>query len=189
MGRNSPPREIDGSGQPNGVPNSTGSNTSSGNSSGLGFGSIRDRLRFKRGTGLGRDRVKRSILDRPSVRGRQRFNRKGFCSLLPFRGVHLFYFGIIFSVFAFAMVSMVLQSSIPFRQGGLRTGRKSVKEWLHFGSTLRFVPQGMLRRLEQRDESNSSSSTVRVGFRGPRLALVSDFYLTSFFFSVRLNLD
>lgn len=87
----------------------------------------------------------------------------------------MFYFIIFFAVFAFAMASMVLESSITemvFRPGYERVVRRSVRQGLKFGSTLRFVPGGVSRQLAERDGLDRERSAARKGVRGPRLALI-----------------
>ncbi|KAK6228328.1 hypothetical protein SCA6_000668 [Theobroma cacao] len=171
MGRNSSPPILDGNGNENGK----NKNSDNNNDDDQGFYSIRDRLPFKRNPIHTRDRTKQSsLLDRPLVRNRPRFNRKGFL-LFPLRGIHLFYFLIFFSVFAFAMASMLMQSSIAavvFRQGGERGWRKSVREGLRLGSTLKFMPAGMSRWVAEGGGLDRMRSTARIGVRGPRLALI-----------------
>lgn len=178
MGRSSSPSILDGNDNEN-VKNNT-----SDNSNDQGLYSIRDRHPLKRNQGHARDRTKQSsLLERPLVRSRPRFNRKGLL-VFPFRGIYLFYFVIFFSVFAFAVASMVMQSSITamvFRQGGERRGwRRSVREGMRFGSSLKFMPVGISRRLTESGGLDRMRSTDRIGIRGPRLALVSDFFFFSF---------
>lgn len=87
----------------------------------------------------------------------------------------MFYFIIFFAVFAFAMASMVLESSITemvFRPGYERIVRRSVRQGLKFGSALRFVPGGVSRQLADRDGLDRERTAVRKGIRGPRLALI-----------------
>ncbi|XP_021890554.1 uncharacterized protein LOC110809134 [Carica papaya] len=171
MGRNSPRLEIDGSGGGSGNGNATNSHSSD-----LGFHSIRDRFVFKRSSSHTRDRT-RSAVDRPSGRNRSHpvgrsLNRKGLLSLFKFRGAYLFYMVIFFAAFAFAMASMLLQSSITsvFGQGNER-GR-SVRDDLRFGSTLKFVPGRVARRLMEGNGLDRLRTTVRIGVRAPRLALI-----------------
>ncbi|KAF5742581.1 hypothetical protein HS088_TW09G00632 [Tripterygium wilfordii] len=142
----------------------------------LGFQSIRDRFPFKRNPGHNRDRGKASW-DRPSLRKSHhpRFNRKGLLSLFPFRGAYLFYFLIFFTVFAFAMASMVLQSSITivFRQGPSERHR-SIRQ----GGFLRFVPSRVLKSLldgeglDRERLQTGMALPTKIGLRKPRLALV-----------------
>ncbi|OMO87240.1 Glycosyl transferase, family 1, partial [Corchorus capsularis] len=169
MGRNSSPPSLDGNGSEN------GKNNNSDNNNDQGFHSIRDRFPLKRNPIHTRERTKHSsILDRPLVRNRPRFNRKGIL-LFPFRGIYLFYFLIFFSVFAFAMASMLMQSSIAamvFRQGGERGWKRSVREGLRFGSSLKFMPVGISRWLAEGGGLDRMRSMARIGARGPRLALI-----------------
>ncbi|XVF23461.1 hypothetical protein REPUB_Repub13aG0040800 [Reevesia pubescens] len=173
MGRNSSPPRHDGNGNENGK-NNTINNTSDNNND-QGFYSIRDRFPLKRNPGHTSERTKQSsLLDRPLVRTRHRFNRKGLL-LFPFRGIYLFYFLIFFSVFAFAVASIVMQSSITamvFRQGGERGWRRSIREGMRFGSSLKFMPVGISRRLTEGSGLDRMRSTDRIGVRGPRLALI-----------------
>ncbi|KAL4367793.1 hypothetical protein GQ457_05G009590 [Hibiscus cannabinus] len=164
MGRSSsPPRQEDNS----------KNNTINNNDQGLY--SIRDRFILKRNSGHTRGRTKQSsLLDRHLVRSRHRFNRKGLL-LCPFRGIYLFYFVVIFSVSAFAVASMVMQGSITrmvFRQGGERGWRRSTREGMRFGGSLKFSPVGISRRLAQGGGLDRVRSTDRIGIRGPRLALI-----------------
>ncbi|KAK8653419.1 hypothetical protein V6N13_127421 [Hibiscus sabdariffa] len=164
MGRNSsPPRQEDNS----------KNNTINNNDQGLY--SIRDRFILKRNSGHTWGRTKQSsLLDRHLVRSRHRFNRKGLL-LCPFRGIYLFYFVVIFSVSAFAVASMVMQGSITrmvFRQGGERGWRRSTREGIRFGGSLKFSPVGISRRLAQGGGLDRVRSTDRIGIRGPRLALI-----------------
>lgn len=189
MGRSSSPPGLDGDGNENGKNNAINNNndtTTTNNDQ--GFYSIRDRFPFKRNPGHSRDRTKQySLLERPLVRNRARFNRKGLLHL-PFRGIYLFYFLIFFSVFAFAVASMVMQSSITamlFRQGGERSWRRSIREGLRFGSSLKFMPAGISRLLAEGGGLDPMRSTDRIGFRGPRLALVSH---TFFIFLLTIGL-
>ncbi|MBA0808867.1 hypothetical protein Gohar_024571, partial [Gossypium harknessii] len=176
MGRSSSPPGLDGDGSENGKNNAINNNSDTNNNNNdQGFYSIRDRFPFKRNPGHSRDRIKQySLLERPLVRNRARFNRKGLLHF-PFRGIYLFYFLIFFSVFAFAVASMVMQSSITamlFRQGGERSWRRSIREGLRFGSSLKFMPARISRLLAEGGGLDPMRSTNRIGFRGPRLALV-----------------
>ncbi|KAF5729446.1 hypothetical protein HS088_TW21G01612 [Tripterygium wilfordii] len=156
---------------------SNGGNHNHSKDNDLGFQSIRDRFPFKRNPGHNRDRCKTS-LDRPSLRKshHSRFNRKGLLSLFPFRGAYLFYFLIFFTVFAFAMASMVLQSSVTtvLRQGPSERHR-SIRE----GSILRFERGSVLKSLldeegldRERLQTGMALQTG-IGLRKPRLALVT----------------
>ncbi|XVE99174.1 hypothetical protein REPUB_Repub03eG0174500 [Reevesia pubescens] len=175
MGRNSSPPRHDGNGNENGKNNTINNNTDNNNNNDQGFYSIRDRFPLKRNPGHTPDRTKQSsLLERPLVRTRHRFNRKGLL-LFPFRGIYLFYFVIFFSVFAFAVASMLMQSSITamvFRQGGERGWRRYVREGMRFGSSLKFLPEGISRRLAEGGGLDRMGSADRIGVRGPRLALI-----------------
>ncbi|KAJ9553758.1 hypothetical protein OSB04_017803 [Centaurea solstitialis] len=145
---------------------------------GAGLYPIRDRFRFKRNpkptsTNVSRSSSAASLSDRrlrSHVHGGPRsiISRK----LFSVRGTSLFYCVILIAVFAFALASMVLQSSIAsmvFRQGsgGERIGR-TVREGLKFGSSLKFVESGIARGFEIERARNRP----RVGVRSPRLAIV-----------------
>ncbi|XP_022743080.1 uncharacterized protein LOC111294154 isoform X2 [Durio zibethinus] len=173
MGRNSSPLRHDGNGDEDGKNNTI--NNNSDNNNDQGYYSIRDRFPLKRNPAHTRDRTKQSsLLDRPLVRTRPRFNRKGLL-LFPFRGIYLFYFLIFFSVFAFAVASMVMQSSITamlFKQGGERGWKRSVREGMRFGSSLKFMPVGISQRLAEGGGLDRMRLTDRIGVRGPRLALI-----------------
>lgn len=71
------------------------------------------------------------------------------------------------AVFAFAMASMVLQSSIASVFGS-ETGRP-VREAMKLGTRLRFVP----RRVVLGDGLDRLRSHPRIGVRPPRIGLVS----------------
>ncbi|GAV64719.1 Glycos_transf_1 domain-containing protein [Cephalotus follicularis] len=174
MGRNSPPHEVD---------DNTGANND------ISLRSIRDRFPFKRNPSHNREHTKPScssdrILPRGSssrsslYNNSNRFNRKGILPLFPFRGAYLFYFVVIFAVFAFAMASLVLQTSITsmvfMRGGGGGTERRerSLIQGLRLGSALRFVPSRKLRTVVEGDGLNGVRSNARIGVRPPRLALI-----------------
>lgn len=100
------------------------------------------------------------------------------------------------AVFAFALASMVLQSSIAsavFHMGVGRSERRGrlVKEGLAFGSALRFVPSlavGPWRRGSV-ELDRLRQSGPRIGIRPPRLALVSlNNLMISFFLSIVIAL-
>lgn len=77
-------------------------------------------------------------------------------------------------MFAFALASIVLQSSITsvFRQGSDRRGR-SLRDGLKFGSTLKFVQSPRLvRRFEERGGLGRLRKEARIGIRAPRIALI-----------------
>ncbi|XP_039042024.1 uncharacterized protein LOC120180798 [Hibiscus syriacus] len=176
MGRDSSPPRLDDNANENGKNNAINNNSDSNhNNNDQGIYSIRDRFPLKRNPGQSRDRTKQySLLERPLVRNRARFNRKGLLHF-PFRGIYLFYFLIFFSVFAFAVASMVMQSSITvmlFRQGGERSWRRSIREGLRFGSSLKFMPAGISRLLAEGGGLDPIRSTDRIGIRGPRLAVI-----------------
>ncbi|KAJ4837388.1 hypothetical protein Tsubulata_029285 [Turnera subulata] len=169
---------------------STTANGGNGSNSEKSLGSIRDRLLFKRNpnnTTTAGTKAAKSVPDRASLRSRWRLNaasrasRRGLFSCLPLRGVYLFYFLIFFAVFAFAMASMVLQSSIArtvfssSRSGSEHEHRhkRSVREGLRFGATLKFVPgEGSRRLAEGRGLDHLRTQAGRVGLRAPRLALI-----------------
>lgn len=143
----------------------------------LGFRSIRDRFRFKRNS------TDRGITDRkttplPDRQWRRSQNRSLLrkCLLFPFRCRSLLYFCVLFAVFAFAMASMVLQTSIMsvFRQGNER-GR-AVRTGLKFGSSLEFVPWRIEKRIELGGGIEWLRNQPRVVVRPPKLAIVSSIY-------------
>ncbi|CAL5363416.1 unnamed protein product [Camellia sinensis] len=176
MGRNSASPDHDSSGDDDTFPASAGGG--GGKGGGLGLRSIRDRIRFKRNpnpsTTTSSNRAKTaSSADRQWRAGHGRSHHHGRSAarrflLFPFRGSSLFYFCLLFAVFAFALASMVLQSSIAsvFRTGTER-GR-SVREGLKFGSSLKFVPWRVRRGLGL----DRLRSELRIGVRPPRIALI-----------------
>ena len=102
MGRNPSLLRLDGNGNENGK-NNTINNSSDNNSNtnDQGFYSIRDRFPLKRNPGpTGTEPNNFSLLERPLVRTRPQFNRKGLL-LFPFRDIYLFYFFDIFLGFCF----------------------------------------------------------------------------------------
>jgi hypothetical protein len=117
-------------------------------------------------------------------------NRKGgWFSCIPFRGIYLFYFVIFLAVFAFVLASILLQSSITgmvvFSKGWIDP-RRSIREGLKSGTTLKFVP-GLRSRLllEGHGLDHARVLANRVGLRPPRLAVVS-FRLSNFSFSFQI---
>ncbi|KAF3434117.1 hypothetical protein FNV43_RR25220 [Rhamnella rubrinervis] len=165
MGRNSssPPDILDGNGGPGG-----------GND--LGAYSMRGRFPFKRNPNPSQHRDRANAFsDPPIFRSRShhsRSNRKGLLWLFPFKGKSALYLVIMSAVFLFAMASMVLQSSITsvFRQGSER-GRL-LREGLKFGSTLRFVPGRVSRRIMEGGGLDRVRNQASIGVRPPRLALI-----------------
>ncbi|KAJ8759183.1 hypothetical protein K2173_004190 [Erythroxylum novogranatense] len=138
--------------------------------------SIRDRLRFKRNpncdsrTSLSRGG--KSAADRAASRGRWHHGsnrRRGL-----FRGVYLCYLVIFFAVFAFAMASVVLQSSIAdMVSKGWSEHRRSSLEGLRFGTTLKFFNTRRSRLFAKRQGLDEVRLQVaRVGLRPPRLAVI-----------------
>lgn len=167
-----------------GVPNAgNGSSSSNNNNNDQGLHLIRDRLRFKRNpigtstaTSNNQDRAAKSSVDRTSLRSRlhhtpNRNNRKGFLFWFPFRGAYLLYFVIFFAVFAFAMASMVLQSSIT--EIVFSEHRRSIREGLRLGSTLKFLPGRKSMGLAEGRGLDQARLQGRMGLRSPTLALVS----------------
>ncbi|KAK1419656.1 hypothetical protein QVD17_28898 [Tagetes erecta] len=152
-------------------------------SNGTGYNPIRDRFRLKRNPKPSSKQTKHvpktssgsSIGS--SLSDRRRSHVHGARSvvarkLFSVRGMNLFYLCMLIVVFAFALVSMVLQSSIGamvFRQGGgnERIGR-SVREGLKFGSSLKFVSL----RYERGFEIDRVRKKPVVGVRSPRLAII-----------------
>ncbi|KAA8539217.1 hypothetical protein F0562_025909 [Nyssa sinensis] len=165
-------------------PDRVSSGDDNANSGGLGFHSIRDRIRFKRNPNPNTTNIDSNVKDRSktaSCPDRQwRANRSHHHTrstarkffLFPFRGRSLFYFFIFFAVFAFALASMVLQSSITslFRPGSER-GRL-VREGLKFGSSLKFFPWRTARWFKEGGGLDRLRSEPRIGVRPPRLGLI-----------------
>lgn len=145
----------------------------------LGFRSIRDRFRFKRNS---TDKATTSSIadrktssDRHVRRSHHRSVLRKFL-LYPFRCRSFLYCCVLFAVFAFAMASMVLQTSIMsvFGQGNER-GR-AVRSGLKFGSSLEFVPWRIAKRIELRGGIDWLRNQPRVVVRPPKLAIVSLIY-------------
>ncbi|CAN6562312.1 unnamed protein product [Malus baccata var. baccata] len=145
----------------------------------LGFHSIRDRFPFKRNPNPShqRDRPRDVFTDRQPFprappRSHHRFYRKGLLWLFPFKGKSAFYVVLVFALFVFAVATMLLQSSMTlvFRQGSER-GRL-LREGLKFGSTLRFMPGRVSKRVVEGDGLDRARNEARIGVRPPRLALI-----------------
>ncbi|KAG6602279.1 uncharacterized protein LOC111459418 isoform X1 [Cucurbita moschata] len=136
--------------------------------------SIRDRFPFKRNSSHFRLRAKDS-LDHATPRSRShqsRINRKGLLWWLPARGQTFFYFVVVFAVFAFVSGSMLLQSSISLMSSpGSERGRW-LMERIKFGSSLKFFPGRISRRLVEGVGLDEVRKKDRVGVRAPRLALI-----------------
>ncbi|KAI3734662.1 hypothetical protein L6452_14137 [Arctium lappa] len=156
-------------------PSTNDGDNSNANSGGTGLYPIRDRFRFKRNPKPTSTHVSKST-SAASLSDRRRSHIHGSRSvisrkLFSVRGTSLFYLCILIAVFAFALASMVLQSSIAsmvFRQGsGERIGR-TVREGLKFGSSLKFVSSMTGRGFEIERARNQP----RVGVRSPRLAII-----------------
>ncbi|KAA0057129.1 hypothetical protein IC582_005752 [Cucumis melo] len=139
-----------------------------------GTHSIRDRFPFKRNSSHFRLRVKDS-LDHAASRSRShqtRINRKGLLSWIPARGQTLFYFLVVFAVFGFFTGSMLLQSSISLLSSHGSQRERWLMERIKFGSSLKFVPGRISRRLVEGDGLEEVRKKDRVGVRAPRLALI-----------------
>ncbi|CAL1386938.1 unnamed protein product [Linum trigynum] len=152
--------------------------------------SIRDRLRFKRNpnqatspTASTSGRGAKSREDRaPSLRSRWHHHHHHGAgggrrkSWLAFRGVYLFYFVVAFSVFAFAIASVLLQSSVTSMMfsTGWSEQRRSAGEGLRLGTTLRFVAGGRSRPLVEGQglDRIRMQRVARVGLRAPKLAVI-----------------
>ncbi|XP_074366325.1 uncharacterized protein LOC141707188 isoform X1 [Apium graveolens] len=137
----------------------------------LGFRSIRDR--FKRSStdrGVS-DRKTTSLPDRQWRRSQNRSMLRK-CLLFPLKCRSLLYCCVLFAVFAFAMASMVLQTSIMsvFRQGNERG--KAVRTGLKFGSSLEFVPWRTEKRIELGGGIEWLRKQPRVVVRPPKLAII-----------------
>ncbi|KAF8075433.1 hypothetical protein N665_1094s0013 [Sinapis alba] len=139
--------------------------------------SVRDRLRLKRNSSDSRDRS-HSGLDRSSLRTRphhhhhipRSLNRKGFLSLLKPRGTCLLYSLVAFTVCAFVVSSLLLQSSITW-QGNVKGGGE-VRSRIGLGSRLKYVPGRVARTLIEGEGLDPLRLEVRIGVRSPRLALI-----------------
>lgn len=83
----------------------------------------------------------------------------------------MLYFVIFFAVFAFAMASMVLQSSIT--EIVFSEHRRSIREGLRLGSTLKFLPGRKSMGLAEGRGLDQARLQGRMGLRSPTLALVS----------------
>lgn len=134
---------------------------------GLGLRSIRGRFIFKRNqqpqSQQNKDQNKnadRQWRNNRSQQGRVR------------RASPYVYVLIIIVVFIYALASLLLQSSITsvFIQS---ESRKSIRHGLKFGSSLKFVPYGLLQRFSQRRGLDQLRTEARLANRAPRLALVS----------------
>lgn len=156
-------------------PSTNDGDNSNANSGGTGLYPIRDRFRFKRNPKPTSTHVSKSS-SAASLSDRRRSHIHGSRSvisrkLFSVRGTSLFYLCILIAVFAFALASMVLQSSIAsmvFRQGsGERIGR-TVREGLKFGSSLKFVSP----RIGRGFEIERARNQPRVGVRSPKLAII-----------------
>ncbi|XP_065870744.1 uncharacterized protein [Euphorbia lathyris] len=163
-----------------------GANGGNGNNStsGVGFHSIRDRIRFKRNPPIGNAASSSANNQNKSLKfdrrrgplfNTNRSHRKGFYSCFPVRGAYFYYFIIFFAVFAFAMASMVLQSSITriVSSRGWTEDRKSVSEGFRLGSTFKFFPGSRSLRLAEGDGLDQVRiQGNRLGLRPPRLAVI-----------------
>ncbi|KAI7730055.1 hypothetical protein M8C21_020006 [Ambrosia artemisiifolia] len=136
---------------------------------------IRDRFRLKRNPKSSSTLItKSSSSSASSLSDRRRSHGYGARSVLyrklfSVRGTNWFYLCMLFVVFAFAFVSLVLQSSIGsfmmFKPGGGGQGiGPSVRQGLEFGSSLKFV--------ERRFVSEGVRMKDRVVVRSPRLAII-----------------
>ncbi|XP_023550213.1 uncharacterized protein LOC111808462 isoform X1 [Cucurbita pepo subsp. pepo] len=136
--------------------------------------SIRDRFPIKRNSGHFRLRAKDS-LDHAACRSRShqcRINRKGLFWWLPARGQTLFYSVVIFAVFGFVTGTMLLQNSISLTSRSGSEKERWLMERIKFGSSLKFVPGRISRRLVEGDGLDEVRKEDRHGVRAPRLALI-----------------
>ena len=146
--------------------------------------SIRDRFPIKRNSGHFRLRAKDS-LDHAACRSRShqcRINRKGLFWWLPARGQTLFYSVVIFAVFGFVTGTMLLQNSISLTSRSGSEKERWLMERIKFGSSLKFVPGRISRRLVEGDGLDEVRKEDRHGVRAPRLALVSSSRVFVLFF-------
>ncbi|KAF5794547.1 putative glycosyl transferase, family 1 [Helianthus annuus] len=142
---------------------------------GTGSYPIRDRFRLKRNPKSASTLVTKTSSASSLLSDRRRSHGYGARSVLyrklfSVRATSMFYLCMLIVVFAFAFVSMVLQSSIGamvFGQGGEVVGG-SVRDGLKFGSSLKFVE----RRSENGFGSEDVRKMARVGVRSPRLAII-----------------
>lgn len=133
---------------------------------GLGFRSIRGRFIFKRNqqpqSQQNKDQNKnadRQWRNNRSQQGRVR------------RASPYVYVLIIIVVFIYALASLLLQSSITSVFIQSESG-KSIRHGLKFGSSLKFVPYGLLQRFSQRRGLDQLRTEARLANRAPRLALI-----------------
>ncbi|KAL4575261.1 hypothetical protein LXL04_022103 [Taraxacum kok-saghyz] len=156
-------------------PSTNDGDNSNANSDGTGLYPIRGRFPFKRNPKpasipLSKSSAAVSLSDRrrSHVHGGRSVVPRKLCSV---RGTSLFYLCILIAVFAFALASMVLQSSIAsmvFRQGGGERIGRTVREGLKFGSSLKFISS----RIDRSFELERARDKPRVGVRSPRLAII-----------------
>ncbi|XP_011016190.1 PREDICTED: uncharacterized protein LOC105119720 [Populus euphratica] len=168
---------------PSELPDSPPTNTGSEGVSDQNFHSISDRFLFKRNPNPSTNSPHKSSKSPPDRlrRGHHYTNKSnnrkgGWFSCIPFRGIYLFYFVIFLAVFAFVLASILLQSSITgmvvFSKGWI-DHRRSIREGLMSGTTLKFVP-GLRSRLllEGHGLDHVRVLANRVGLRPPRLAVI-----------------
>ncbi|XP_061975552.1 uncharacterized protein LOC133697166 [Populus nigra] len=168
---------------PSELPDSPATNTGSEGVSDQNFHSISDRFLFKRNPNPSTNSPHKSSKSPPDRLRRWHHytnksnNRKGgWFSCIPFRGIYLFYFVMFLAVFAFVLASILLQSSITgmvvFSKGWI-DHRRSIREGLKSGTTLKFVP-GLRSRLllEGHGLDHARVLANRVGLRPPRLAII-----------------
>ncbi|CAN1258290.1 hypothetical protein LINPERPRIM_LOCUS9838 [Linum perenne] len=180
MFRYSLPPEVD---EASAVPTSPPTNDDASTATDQNSHSIRDRLRFKRNTNhlasssaTTSGRGSKSREDRASRKWHHHHGASRRKSWFTFRGVYLFYFAIVFTVFGFAMGAMLLQSSITSMMfsRGWNEQRRSVREGMRLGTTLKFVPGTRSRRLVEGPglDQIRMQQAARVGLRPPRLAFI-----------------
>ncbi|KAJ6720187.1 GLYCOSYL TRANSFERASE FAMILY 1 PROTEIN [Salix viminalis] len=168
---------------PSELPDSPAINVGSEGVSDQNFHSIRDRFLFKRNPNPSTNSPPKSSKSPPDrlrrwhhYTNKSNYRKGGWFSCIPFRGIYLLYFVIFFAVLAFVFASILLQSSITgmvvFSKGWVDY-RRSIREGLKSGTTLRFVP-GLRSRLllEGHGLDHVREQANRVGLRPPRLAVI-----------------
>ncbi|CAI9296184.1 unnamed protein product [Lactuca saligna] len=157
-------------------PSTNDGDNSNANSDGTGLNPIRGRFPSKRNPKPAPIPLSKSSATVISLSDRPRRSHVGGRPVVPRKlcsvwGTSWFYLCILIAVFAFALASMVLQSSIAsmvFRQGGGERIGRTVREGLKFGSSLKFISS----RIDRSFEIERARHKPRVGVRPPRLAII-----------------